>query len=803
MTANHIDFTAEIGETMVTLTHKHRLLGLAVKVTMFDKRGDTRRIPVAYEYLERPDQPVDIKRGLDRRWDVGRNYPLIKIVAGPEVSIIPSGFPKGRYQPSVTLPLLEIIRVQDPAMVPRIGSDFNTNYLLGEFDVFHRGTPGGFAGLKEMLDDSAACRIFFPPDYFGVTRLNNGVIIRHYHTLQDLVITVPSHHDDPNHPGTDYHARFAYQINAAGKLNITEANESKKRFPLVEVVKTPHVKVEIARKPLKVKGLGVTASESGFDFFYGVYEAPLRDIPNQGEIFERRSSWKTVSTDLPVRQEIVMSTAMSILDAGVRFIPVVGDLIDVVEFAKGWHEGRDLYGRKMSQTDILMLGAGVLIPGSISGASKSASAIRQLSKVYGRRQKKAADIFTRLKKAGITDDEKKLFDEVSDLILKGAKVPPRMTAEYVELLNRMYGTRPSIDLLLNATEDGFLVADLQEAYRAYRRGKKDPLSPREWAEAQRSGLPATILRGLLGPDYRKAARAVSPGRMINAIEAPRPAGYTDADIDADLKVLLENRKKLTERLEKVLPDQFTGLDGRSLVRADIVNAQVSQGLLSVLKGNIAEIFAESIKRDVLQEVAKKHPEAFLISGLRIDLLEDGKRVGDNLLFTDDVIAQFDKKGNLQILALFEIKAGYQGGAEATEQIFEWLERRLTFGEGSRIVIPGSASKTLPGKAPQPFAKALEFTFRPSKPGKVKEVTGLFQADQYIVTASGTSHLGINSAQQTAPQTIRLEISRSTEPIAEGQTVLMPPKTRTLRGITSPEMDYLAVQFLAKLGKLSG
>ena len=194
---SQVDFTAVIGDGLMALTHRHRVLGLAVKVTLFDKSGKSRRMPVAYEYLEAPDQPVKLKSGLDKRWDVGRDHPVIKIVAGPEITIIPDGFPKGFYQPSLTLPLLEIIRVQDSAMVPAIGSDFNTNYLLGETDVFQRGTPGGFASLKDMLDDSAAARVLFPPDYFTVTRLNNGVVIRHWNTLQDLVVTVPTYSGDP------------------------------------------------------------------------------------------------------------------------------------------------------------------------------------------------------------------------------------------------------------------------------------------------------------------------------------------------------------------------------------------------------------------------------------------------------------------------------------------------------------------------------------------------------------------------------------------------------------------------------
>lgn len=799
---NQIDFSAVIGEGSLTLTHKHRLLGLSVQVKLIDTHTEPRRIPVAYEYLPMPDQPVKLKLGLDRHWNVGRDYPVIKIVAGPEVGIILDGFPRGYYEPSLTLPLLEIIRVQDPELIPALASDFNTNYLLGEFDVYHPGAPGGFALFKDSLDQSGHSRIFFPPQYFSVTRLNNGVIIRHLHTLQDLVVTVPVHIGDPANPGSDSGARFAYQINPNGQMHITEADVRRQRFPLVEIVKTSEVKVELARRPLTMTGFKSASSPSASDVFYGVYEAPFKDIPNQGEVFERRSSWKTVTLDLPVRQEVVLSAPMAIFDAAVRFLPVVGDLVDLAEFSKGWFEGRDLYGRKMSQSDTLMLGMGVFLPGALSVSVRAGAGARQLTKIYGRRQRKAADVFTRLKKAGLTEDDRKLFDEVAGIIIRGAKVPPAKTLRYVEVLNKIYGTRPSIDLLLNATGEGFLIADLQEAYRAYRKGTSNPLSPRDWAKAQTRGTSAVILRGLLGPGYRKAAGAASSDRLLNSIEVPRPATYTDRAIAEDLKVLSGDWKKLTERLDTRLPTHPTGLDAAGVLRAAVVNEQIPQGLLNILKGNMGEIFSAPIKQKVLASIAKEHPDAFLISGLRVDLLEDGKRVGDNLLFTDDVIARFKDNGDLQILGIFEVKAGSRGGAEATEQFFEWLEGRFTFGEGSRIVIPRGAAMTLPGKDPKPFGKALEFFYRPGgKPGKVKEVSGIMQAKQYMITASGASHLGTRSAQQTAPRTFRVELSRTAPPPAEGQIVVLPPTVLPMEGITAAEMDFLGTQILARFAKL--
>jgi hypothetical protein len=44
-----------------------------------------------------------------------------------------------------------------------------------------------------------------------------------------------------------------------------------------------------------------------------------------------------------------------------------------------------------------------------------------------------------------------------------------------------------------------------------------------------------------------------------------------------------------------------------------------------------------------------------------------------------------------VLAVFEVKAGFKGGQEATEQIFEWIEGLFT--DGSQLILPKGSTFT--------------------------------------------------------------------------------------------------------------
>jgi hypothetical protein len=144
-----------------------------------------------------------------------------------------------------------------------------------------------------------------------------------------------------------------------------------------------------------------------------------------------------------------------------------------------------------------------------------------------------------------------------------------------------------------------------------------------------------------------------------------------------------------------------------------------------------------------------------------------------VLFSDNIIAVRNGT-DLELRSLFEVKSGYQGGQEATSQIFDWIEDRIT--DGSQIVIPAIIN---PKGEKEVLKTPLIFTYNPSKRGTPR-VARLLSADRHIITASGVSHLGIDSSKQVAAKATRLELKIGSS------------------GISSAMLDYLVGQVVRKI-----
>lgn len=783
-------------------------------------------MPVSYQYMEITDtQRRKSIPDLDKRFDIPRNYGVIKIVAGPRMSLSLKGVPFGNYVPGPLYPFLEIIRVQDPDMVPLIGSGFNTSHLLGEYEV----NPGGAAIFREIIEkgdpskglgSGMAAKVFVPPNYFTVARMHNGVLIRHWRTLQDLRITVPRFFGDPDFgpSANDAVAKFAYQFNALGKLG---EKRRKASLPLLEIVATPGVQVTLSKLPRIQQSPFVSSSMTEDIPFFQLYEAGLLDVPDQGEDFLPRTSWTEIPYDkVPVKQIVALSAAMTIFDLAFRFMPYVGVAMDLLDIARGIHEGRDIYGREMGYSDIAMLAGGLFVHGVSTGLAATSRSRAKLSKLFGHRADDADELFKATRRARITKEEIENVDEVTRLITRGEVVPPANSFVYSKMLGKIKVTPPPFGTIVNRDATGFVVSDLQEGYRNYVARQQlagaDVASPVEWAINQTRGRYAPILAALLGRDFRKALRGgerlISEDRLIQLSDVPRPTGYKTSEMEADLDHLLrkQNYGKLVERLDSLFPKSPVGLKGEAILMREVVTPRVSRGLMGIIKGNIAEVFAESTKREILKEIAKRHPDAFLLSGVRIDLFQDGVLTSANkgLLFSDDIIARFDK-GNLQFLALFEVKAGYGGGQKATRQIFDWIEEKLTFGDGSKIVLPAGAKLSRIEKGSfktRTLKSQLDFTYKPpagSKGRRPREATNVVASDRYILTAAGQSHLGINSSHQSVRVPTRLELKPAPlTATTRGTTVLIdrPIDVREIREITSDQMDYLAALLMGRLAR---
>jgi hypothetical protein len=82
------------------------------------------RFPAAFEYLEEPDT--------QRFWKISST---IRIVAAPGVSVLLQNFPDVYPDVEGKIPLLEIYRVQDPGVVPPMGTSISSYGLIGTEEI--------------------------------------------------------------------------------------------------------------------------------------------------------------------------------------------------------------------------------------------------------------------------------------------------------------------------------------------------------------------------------------------------------------------------------------------------------------------------------------------------------------------------------------------------------------------------------------------------------------------------------------------------------------------------------------------
>lgn len=231
---------------------------------------------------------------------------------------------------------------------------------------------------------------------------------------------------------------------------------------------------------------------------------------------------------------------------------------------------------------------------------------------------------------------------------------------------------------------GVLHPDLQEFYNAYRASRgADAAPPREWLALARGAARAWLdLR--LGPAVRALTGATAPV-LVHIAHWPIPQRFLDGSGALnqrfrDLAAYL-NRSDITRKLW----DRLGAFDDLTTEAAQLLRttAEVSQGYLNILKGNIAEVFSIPQQLVTLARIREVYPDAVLITGIRVRTPGSAAR----RLYSDNVIGSFTAAGNLVIHHVFEIKAGYNGGVEGSSQIVRWHER---FEEGVELLVPADA-----------------------------------------------------------------------------------------------------------------
>ena len=692
------------------------------------------RLPFSYQYIEETSV---------------RPYPVIRIVAGPGVSIILKNFPKSYIPKTDEFPDLDVIRVQDPEMVPPLAFD------LSSYDYSASTVLGcGMILLGEKC--------------FKVDHVSNQTIIQHFGSNTEFILSIPWFSETPDNP-RDAQARYAYEIDLNGKAGSVDQ-------PLLKIVKTPAVQFSIAEKFLSPPPYGSNKDTSFLLSIFDLYETDnINDIPNQGCPIIPSDRWRRV-TSFPREPSLEETVGLALFDASIGMIPVVGDLVDVGEFFYGAFSGRDKWGRKVTASDLVLMGIGCLLPFVGSSALRSG---KNLAKVFKGKAGQTAEVIDELRNANLGGKELETIHKAEKAILKGEKLSQQMLDDSAKVLQKIKTEPKIIDDFLNAGQTGFTHAELQEMYQSYRysmiKKGETPTSPESWAFRQTKGRARDLLESLLGKNYAKGIGAGRSHRAINLLDIPRPKNYSQELVEEQIQYILKNHsEKVTERLKDALRAETNEFAIMGQLRQ-----RINPGYFRIMKGNIAEIFSIKTQKAVLQEIAGKiagkYPDANIISGIQMKVMESSG-LSKSMLFTDNIIA-VHYKGNLYIRGVFEVKSGFKGGQEATSQIFKWIEDKVV--DGSELVIP-KGSKLLNTKGEEFLTSKIQtFQYRPgsSEPG---QVIGLMNADRHIITAKGVSHLGIDSAMQVATEVKRHELE-----------------------ITSEQLDYLTGQLLSRISLLPG
>ncbi len=280
--------------------------------------------------------------------------------------------------------------------------------------------------------------------------------------------------------------------------------------------------------------------------------------------------------------------------------------------------------------------------------------------------------------------------------------------------------------ILNPEGTGFQDPGLQARYEEYvarqERGSLEVANPMTWAGFQTTGGAYDRLKALLGKDFDLASlRPERPVRLIDWKAIVRPETYDFLRLQADFSLLLS-------RIDTGLFDRLGKLRQRGLS-----GSQIIEPLFNILKGNIGEILSTDIQNRHLARVRTKFSDAQIYTGIRAR-----QRPGiASTLFTDNIIAT--KSGDfLYIHAVFEVKSGPTGGAEAQTQVHRWIERNLD--TGFQIRVDGEW-----------------FTYKPARRAegtRPPQAFALARGSRVLISPEGTERLGLGSDDQVATNVYR-------------------------------------------------
>ena len=194
------------------------------------------------------------------------------------------------------------------------------------------------------------------------------------------------------------------------------------------------------------------------------------------------------------------------------------------------------------------------------------------------------------------------------------------------------------------------------------------------------------------------------------------------------------------------------------------NGEVSMGHMNILKGNIGELLSLPIQQSRLATVKQSTSwaDARIEHDVRIQLPDSKGGLESSKLFTDGMIVT-ERGGNLYVSDVFEVKAGSKGGSEATGQVFEWNEGRLT--DGATIILKDGR----------------RFVYRPGTQA-TGQIINLLRAPRHLIAPKGSEHFGGKSADQIA-----VDPTRHALPVTPAElNYLARQAAETMTGANAPQ-----------------
>jgi hypothetical protein len=279
----------------------------------------------------------------------------LRIVAAPGVSIHLENWPTKSEMK------LEIFRVQDPNALPPQATSILSAYYTPPPEI---NPPRFYLDPTVQLLPTQ-----YPLDYFVLEQKSSTqLVIFHPHSTYRLALDYPSSSKSATN-GEDARARFCYQIiPIADQVIFLHYTHDSGPRSIFTVVKTASVKATLSGGPPKIAAFQSADKDSQRFPPFQIYDAPnLLSVSPQGRGIVVKPSWKVAQ--LTVVPNIIDDHTYAMFRTALSLIPVVGDVVDIVEFILASTTGKDFLGRRVTQEELALLGLGAvlsLIPGCFS-----------------------------------------------------------------------------------------------------------------------------------------------------------------------------------------------------------------------------------------------------------------------------------------------------------------------------------------------------------------------------------------------------------------------------------------------------